>query len=108
MPLLNGSHLMVMTHIDTEVGMSEKIEIPEFKDCDCGSRIRLHYVEHPYFPKVHIGLCDCSYCGDSHFIMFGDDADVVACAAHFQAYLESRGKGVDAEFVRGGESCKSH
>jgi hypothetical protein len=88
--------------------MSKEFEAPEFKDCSCGSRIRLHSFHNPLFPRVFVGACDCSYCGDSHFVMLGDENEVAACAAHFQAYLESRGKGVEAKFQKQGASCKSH
>tara|TARA_B100002019_G_C21250035_1_gene590609 strand:- start:494 stop:733 length:240 start_codon:yes stop_codon:yes gene_type:complete len=74
--------------------MNDKVE---FKECSCGSKIRLVWLKHPYFPTVDIGVADCSYCSESHFVMLGDDLQVKACANDMKSFFESKGKGVDLE-----------
>lgn len=77
--------------------MNKTFEKPEFKDCSCGSKLRLVWLDHPDFPRVDIGLCECSHCSESHYVMLGDDLDVRACAEDMKAFYEARGKGVDCE-----------
>jgi hypothetical protein len=72
--------------------------IPEFKDCDCGARIRIIYTHspNPKFPTVSIGFAACG-CGDTHYSFIGDDSEVVGAAEDLERFMLSKGKGVDTK-----------
>ena len=87
--------------------MKNNVDFPEFKDCPCGARIRLAYLENPNFPTVVIGVGDCG-CGDTHFVMLGPDADVRAAAEDLERYSLARGNPVTGKFFPEVPSHYSH
>lgn len=73
--------------------MKNNVDFPEFKDCACGARMRLQYVENPHFAKVYIAFAACG-CGESYFSLVGDGVDVTAAAEDLEGFLASRGQTV--------------